>query len=191
MANTFYDTLEQIRVVRLELHEELLKNPQYRALTSLDDLLKIIEKATSEPEPVKVELKPEVPTPSVAVKIEEVPKITVVPDDAPQPEIGFKKHKPLTQVQALLQVLSNKETPATVSWLLAELELLQVGVGGISPRKTLGVALSSNKELFRRVEYDGGRWLWGLKNRKYAGETTFDHLPATEFKSMRVARKKI
>jgi hypothetical protein len=195
MANTFNDTLEQIRVVRLELHEELMKIPQYKALTALDDLLRIIEKATIEPPaivPPKIVTAPEppkplpenAPQPSVAVKI------PVMPEDAPQPVVEFRKKpaKPLTQVQALLQVLRNKETPASIGWLTAEIELLGVRVGGVSPRKTLGVALSSNKDLFRRVEFDGGRWMWGLKDRKYPGETTYNHLPPTEFKSMRVRK---
>lgn len=189
MGTTFNETLDQIRVVRLELHEEMLKNPQYRALVALDDLLRIIEKATandvqetivaepvSEPEPVLAQVIPETPPP--------------MPVDAPQPVIERKASKYLTQPQALLKVLREKDTPASIGWLLAELELLGVVVGGVSPRKTLGVALSGNKELFRRVEYDGGRWMWGLADRKYPGETTFDHLPATTFKSMRVAKKK-
>lgn len=182
--STFNETLDQIRVVRLELHEELRKIPQYRALTALDDLLRIIEKATAEVPVVQAEVIPEPPV--------VVPEPPPMPEDAPQPVIEFKKpsSKPLTQVQALVQVLKNKESPASIGWLLAELDLLGVKVGGVQPRKNLGVALSSNKDLFRRVEYDGGRWLWGLANRKYAGETTYDHLPPTEFKSMKVARKR-
>lgn len=190
MSTTFHETLDQIRVVRLELHEELMKSPLYRTLTALDDLLKIIEKATVEP--VVAETVAEVPQPQEEAPVPEpIPEPMPMPEDAPQPVIEFKrKSKPLTQVQALRQVLRNKESPASLGWLLAELELLGVTVNSAQPRKSLGVVLSSNKELFRRVEYDGGRWLWGLKDRKYAGETTYDHLPATEFKSMKVARKR-
>lgn len=187
---TFNETLDQIRVVRLELHEELIKIPQYRALTALDDLLKIIEKATEAP-PAPIPVPPPEPIP---VPLPEPPKPEPPPimqENTPQPFIETPKpSKPLTQVQALLQVLKNKGSPASLGWLLAELELLGVKVGGSQPRKTLGVALSSNKDLFRRVEYDGGRWMWGLASRKYEGETTYDHLPATEFKSMRVAARR-
>lgn len=188
--SSFVGTLEQIKVVKLELHEELLKLPHYRAMIALDDLLTIIERAMVDSPTALVPPKPELPKPEPKPEPTPIPK--PMPVDAPQPiEVrGKQSSKPFTQVQALLHVLKNKETPATLGWLLAELELLGVTSTALQPRKSLGVVLSSNKELFRRVEYDGGRWMWGLKNRRYPGETTFDHLPATEFKSMKVVSKK-
>lgn len=186
------EAMDQVKVVRLELHEELLKIPQYRALTALDELLKIFDKIAADTEKAVTQD----PATTVAVAPPSAPEpAPVVPTPAPEPErtvvrLPVKKDsKPMTQVQALLHVLRKKETPASLGWLIAELELLGVTVGGTSPRKTIGVALSSNKELFRRVEFDGGRWMWGLANRKYAGETTYDHLPPTKFKSMRVTRR--
>lgn len=187
------EALDQIRVVRLELHEELMKIPQYRALTALDEIVRIIEKAaiadnTVVPVTYTAPGSIDSPTPFGWDAPAPAPVTTPAPP-TPKQETVKKASKPLSQVQALLQVLRKKDGPASIGWLLAELELLGVGVGGVSPRKTLGVALSGNKDLFRRVEYDGGRWLWGLADRKYVGETTYDHLPATEFKSMRVSKK--
>lgn len=172
------EELDQLKVVRLELHEDLMKLPQYRALLSLTEIIRVLEKT----EAVAVEaLKP---TP-----IPEPPKPEPEPEP-PKPEPPKPQKKQMTQVQALFHVLNKKDGAASLGWLLAELEFLGVRIGGASPRRTLGVALSSNKELFRRVQYEGGRFMWGLRNRRYMGEITLDHLPATEFRSMRVSMKK-
>lgn len=184
-----HEAIEEIKVVRLELHEELLKIPQYRALVALDDLLRSLEHllppvVKPEPEPIQelthIEQQP--------VQAETVP-IESPPAVAAAPIIPIKKKlsKPLTQVQALLHILRKKGSPAGLGWIMAELELLGVKVGGANPRKTIGVALSGNKDLFRRVVYDD-KWLWGLEGSKYPGETTYDHLPPTTFKSMRVKK---
>lgn len=175
------EALEQIRVVRLELHEELLKIPQYRALTALDEILRIIiEQQQLAPMQQQEQSAPAPEEPVVAAPA------PAHEQEQEQEQKPVKASKPMTQVQALSHVLHKKETPASLGWLLAELELLGVSVGGANPRKTLGTALYGNKDMFRRVEYDGGRWMWGLANKRYAGETTFSHLPPTEFKSMRV-----
>lgn len=194
------DAIEEIKVVRLELHEELLKIPQYRALVVLDDLIRRLELPKQQEKPVEKILQPVDPVPLPVLTPTPVPAqplaqplaqpfLPAATEAQPLPMKEKKLSKPMTQVQALLHILKKKEGPASIGWILAELELMGVGVGGVSPRKTIGVALSSNKELFRRVEFEGNRWMWGLTGKEYPGETTFDHLPAKKFKSMRVVKK--